>query len=156
MDNAEEVFYNEDGAFTPLTDSSLGNTDKELAYARNTFMESEKERFLKLLKNEKVLSTFLKLLDLDSEHLLREAQELQDKLEYGEIETHEEKEMMKLMTPEEREAFHLKKLTQVEGLLILLNGAARDKALLLELVKSLDEDKDTSYDKKTDIYSRSK
>lgn len=138
MDNLEEIFYSEDGTFHPLTDKIQGNTNGELAHARNTFMEAERERFLELLKDKKTLDRFLDLLTLDSESLLLEAQKLQDKLEYGEIETREEQEMMKSMTPEERDQFHMDNLTRVEGLIILLSAAARDKVKMLELIKTMD------------------
>ena len=39
---------------------------------------------------------------------------------------------MKDMTPEERDRFHMAKLSETEGLIALLLGAIRDKALVLD------------------------
>ena len=142
MDNLEEVFYDEEGKFQPLTDTAHGNTNGELAHVRNTFMDTERERFLELLQDNKVLERFIDLLTLDSESLLEEAQKLQEELEYGEIETREEQERMKSMTLEERDQFHMDNLTRVEGLIILLSAAARDKVKILELIKTMDADEE--------------
>ena len=51
------------------------------------------------------------------------------------VETLEELEQMKNMSPEERDSFHMRKLEHAEGLMCLYFAAARDKALIRELVR---------------------
>ena len=43
---------------------------------------------------------------------------------------------MESMSPEEKDAYHLLKLERAEGLMCLLFAAARDKAKILELVRT--------------------
>ncbi len=135
-----ETFYDEDGSFRPLT-SSFGNSDGELAYLRNTFMESEREYFIYLLSDETIREFFGEQLKEDSSYLLKVAQSIQQSIEYGEVETPEEREQMKAMSPEERDQFHMRKLSRAEGLMCLLFAAARDKAKLLELYLSISDSK---------------
>lgn len=133
--NLEGIMYNEDGSFKPLT-ASYGNTSGELAHYRNTYMEAEREYFEQLLSVESIRDEFSKFMNCGSYALLDEAIKLQTMLEYGNLETLEELEKMKSMTPEERDNFHMKKLEHAEGLMCLYFAAARDKALILELVKT--------------------
>lgn len=137
----EEFFYSEDGSFKPLT-SNYGNTDGKLAHYRNTFMKAEREYFLELLKSKELREVFTFLIDEDDEMILREATKIQNKFEHGELETREELELMKNMTPEERDNFHMRKLELAEGQLCLLYAAVRDKVLIKELVKSFDYEED--------------
>ena len=137
----DEFFYSEDGSFKPLT-SNYGNTDGDLAHYRNTFMEAEREYFLELLKSKELREVFMLLIDEDDEILISEAKKIHAKLEHGELETREELELMKSMTPKERDDFHMRKLELAEGQLCLLYAAVRDKALIKELVKSYDYDGD--------------
>lgn len=132
--NLEGIMYNEDGSFKPLT-ASYGNTSGELAHYRNTYMEAEREYFEQLLSVESIREEFSKYMDCGSYALLDEAMRIQTMLEYGNLETLEEIEEMQTMTPEERDRFHMRKLERAEGLMCLYFAAARDKALILELVK---------------------
>ena len=75
------------------------------------------------------------MLNYDNDKLYEIAMEIQEKLETGDLETNEEKEQMKLMTPQERDSFHMKKLIEAEGMMCLLLAAIRDKVKVLELVK---------------------
>lgn len=131
----EGIMYNEDGSFKPLT-ASYGNTSGELAHLRNTYMEAEREYFEQLLSVESIRDEFSKYMNCGSYALLDEAIKLQTMLEYGNLETLEELEQMKSMTPEERDNFHTQKLEHAEGLMCLYFAAARDKALILELVRT--------------------
>ncbi len=133
-----EKFYDEDGSFKPLT-SSDGNTDKELAYLRNTYMEAERDYFILLLSDKSLREFFGKQLEKDSTYLLLMAQSIQEKIENGEVETPEEREQMKAMSPSERDKFHMKKLEKAEGLMCLLFAAARDKVKMKELYLSIDD-----------------
>lgn len=133
----EGIMYNEDGTFKPLTES-YGNTSGELAHYRNTYMEAEREYFEQLLSVESIRNEFIKFTNCGSYALFDEAIRLQTLLETGELETLEELEQMNDMTPEERDAFHMKKLEHAEGLICLYLAAARDKVLMKVLVKTRD------------------
>ena len=134
MDN--DTMYNENGSFKPLL-VRYGNVDGELSELRNIYMEAEREYFEKLLEDEMIRNYFIELSEnYHCENLIREAMIIQEKLEAGTLETQEELELMKQMNPEEREKFHLDKLSKAEGLMCLLLAAARDKAKILELVRS--------------------
>lgn len=135
----EKLFYGDDESFKPLL-SNHGITDGELAHYRNTFMSAEKEYFLELLKDDELREEFILLINEDDDFLLREATKLQDKLENGELESREELELMKTMTSEEREKYHMRKLEIAEGKICLLYGAVRDKALIKALIKSYNID----------------
>ena len=141
--NLEGIFYNEDGTFIPQTDNH-GNIDGELAYLRNTYMESEKKYFEHLLTIDSIRKRFFECFDKDSNALLIQAKKIQEQLEIGNVETKEELEQMKLMTPEELDKFHMYKLECAEGLMCLLFAAARDKVRILELVKEYDEENSVS------------
>lgn len=131
----EGIMYNEDGSFKPLT-ASYGNVSGKLAHYRNTYMEAERDYFEQLLAVESIRDKFSEFMNYSSDELFEEAMRTQMLLETGNLETQEELEQMKSMTPEEREAFHMKKLEHAEGLMCLCYAAARDKALILELVKT--------------------
>lgn len=131
----EGIMYNEDGSFKPLT-ASYGNTSGELAHYRNTYMEAERDYFEQLLSVESIRDEFSKYMQCGSYALLEEAIKIQTLLETGNLETLEELEQMQSMSPEERDNFHMRKLEQAEGLMCLYFAAARDKALILELVKT--------------------
>ena len=130
----ENIMYNEDGSFRPLTASS-GNVDGELAELRNIYMEAEREYFERLLANKDIWNTFVSYLDYSSDELFEAAMNIQNKLENGELETSHELDMMKSMTPGEKEEFHMRKLESAEGLICLLLAATRDKVKILELVR---------------------
>ncbi len=130
--NLEGVLYS-GNEFMPLT-GGKGNTNGELAHLRNTYMEAERDYFEYLLTDEILRDSFLELIERDSEDLFKRATELQEQLETGELESAEEREMMEQMTPEERDAFHMQKLEQAEGLMCLLFAAARDRVKTLDLV----------------------
>lgn len=72
-------------------------------------------------------------MDYDSDMLFDEAMKIQEKLETGQLESTQELEKMRSMTPEERDEFHMEKLENVEGLMCLLLAATRDKVLIKEL-----------------------
>ncbi len=129
-----DIMYNEDGSFKPLT-ASQGNISGELAHYRNTYMESEREYFEQLLAVESIRDEFSKYMNCGSYALLDEAIKIQTLLETGNLETLEELEQMKNMSPEERDSFHMRKLEHAEGLVCLYFAAARDKALIRELVR---------------------
>ena len=141
--NLEGIFYNEDGTFIPQTDNH-GNIDRELAYLRNTYMESEKKYFEHLLTIDSIRKRFFECFDKDSNTLLIQAKNIQEQLEIGNVETKEELEQMKLMTPEELDKFHMYKLECEEGLMCLLFAAARDKVKILELIKTYEEENSIS------------
>ena len=132
--NLTGIMYDEDGNFIPLT-SNDGNINGKLAHLRNTYMEAEKYYFECLLSVDSIRKKFTYYLKCDSEQLLKYAAKLQYRLEYGLIENAEELEMMKTMTPQQRDEFHMKKLEETEGILCLLYAAARDKTKILELVR---------------------
>ena len=102
-------------------------------------MESERDYFILLLSDKSLREFFGKQLEEDSTHLLMLAQSIQEKIENGEIETSEEREQMKAMSPSERDEFHMKKLEKAEGLMCLLFAAARDKVKMKELYLSIDD-----------------
>lgn len=133
--NLEGIMYNKDGTFKPLTDSE-GNTSGLLAHLRNTYMEAERNYFEHLLSIDTVRDRFLQYAECNSDVLFEAATNLQEQIEFGELETPEEKERMKLMKSEEREAFHMQKLEKAEGLMCLLLAATRDKILIKELTRS--------------------
>lgn len=138
--NIEGMMYNSDGSFKPLTGNE-GNTSGELAHLRNTYMESEKAYFGYLLSDKNMYMEFVRLINEPSESLLQCAMMLQEKLEYGNLETEEEKKAMQSMSPQEREKYHMRKLEKAEGMMCLLFAAARDKAKVLELVRTYEQNK---------------
>ena len=93
------------------------------------------------LRNDKIIvltrNKFYAFIHYDSARLFQCAMEIQYKLETGSLETKEELEKMKLLSPEQRDALHNKNLESAEGLMCLLFAAARDKVNILELVKTL-------------------
>ena len=127
--------FDENGSFIPLTDN-YGNTSGEVARLRDDFLKAEKDYFIELLSDEMMYKQFVDLIEQDPEYLFNYAMGLQEQLEQDNIETLEEKEAMKLMTPEDREKFHLKRLEDIEGFICLLLAAIRDKALILTLTRS--------------------
>lgn len=134
MENNE--MYNDDGTFKPLS-ANYGNVNGELANLRNTYMESEKEYFEKLLEDESIRNYFVSISEnINGEVLIKEAMNIQEKLETGNLETPEERSLMQQMSSSEREMFHLKKLEKAEGIMCILFAAARDKEKILELVRT--------------------
>lgn len=125
--------YYDDGTFRPLV-ASHGNVSGDIAYYRNVYMEAEREYFTKLLERDDVRGMFIDYLNYSSDELLYAAKIHQERLENGELETREELEKMKSMTPRERDKYHMYKLESTEGLIALLLAAIKDKALILELV----------------------
>ena len=130
------ILYNENNEFIPLT-SKNGNINGDLSHLRNTYLEAEKKYFEKLLEDEEIRNRFYSFIHYDSEKLFQYAMEIQYKLETGFLETKEELEKMKSLSPEQRDALHNKNLESAEGLMCLLFAAARDKVNILELVKTL-------------------
>ena len=145
--NLEGVFYDKEGNFTPLTDNH-GNVRGDLAHLRDTYMKSEREYFEYLLSIEEVRNTFLSYLQFNSDELFQYAIEWQEKLETGLLEDEHDLKRMEYMTFEEKDAFHMRKLEEAEGMMCLLLAAARDKAKILELVKTYDNEDN----RKRDIY----
>ena len=133
--NLESIMYDTNGNFVPLT-ASHGNINSELSLLRNTYMEAERDYFEHLLTNDVIRNKFEKLLQYDSPNYINFALQLQENLENGTLETREELEMMRTMTPSERDNFHMKKLEEAEALMCLLLAAVRDKVKILELVKT--------------------
>ena len=133
--NLDGVMYNEDGTFKPLQ-GSHGNIYEGVAHLRNTYMESEREYFEYLLSIESLRNEFLKYLDCNSDELFNTAMRIQEKIEYGMLESPQELEQMKLMSPEEKDNYHIRKLESAEGLMCLLLAAIRDKVKILELLKT--------------------
>ena len=130
------ILYNENNEFIPLT-SKNGNINGDLSHLRNTYLEAEKKYFEKLLEDEEIRNRFYSFIHYDSEKLFQYAMEIQYKLETGFLETKEELEKMKSLSPEQRDALHNKNLESAEGLMCLLFAAARDKVNILELVNTL-------------------
>lgn len=134
--NLNNIMYDENGSFIPFV-GHHGNINGEIADYRNTYMEAERDYFSALLKDESIRNYIFDLLtNYDPEGIFEEALRIQEKLETGSLETEEEKTAMLSMTPEEREAFHLNKLSRAEGIMCLLFGAVRDKALVLNEINS--------------------
>ena len=138
--NLNGIFYNENNEFIPLT-ARNGNTNGNLSHLRNTYLEAEKSYFEKLLEDEEIRNSFYSFINYDSEKLFKYAMEIQYNLETGAIETKEQLEQMKLLTPEQRDMEHIRNLEKAEGLMCLLFAAARDKVDILELVKTLQNSK---------------
>lgn len=134
MQVIERNWYTKEGNFIPLT-GRHGNTNSKLSYLRNTFMEAERNYFEYLLSIERIRNKFITLLDEHSDDLFDYAVMLQDRLEYGELETEKDKKLMQSMTPMERDDYHMKNLEYTEGLLCLLFAAARDKEKIKELIR---------------------
>lgn len=131
--NLEGIFYDKEGNFTPLTEN-YGNVRGDLAHLRDTYMKSEREYFEELLSREEIRNVFMTYFEYNCDELFEYGLEWQEKLESGNLETKEDLKRMEYMTPEEKEAFHMKKLEEAEGMMCLLFAAARDKAKILELV----------------------
>jgi hypothetical protein len=129
---ANDMYY-EDGRFKPLT-ASYGNISGDIEHYRNTYMEAEKEYFTALLDKPNIREEFSKYVGCSTDELFETAMDYQRRLEYGELETKEQLLLMKYMTPEERDDFHMRNLEMAEQMLCLLLAAIRDKALILELV----------------------
>ena len=129
------VFYDSENNFMPLTDSD-GNINGKLSNLRNTYMEAERQYFSELLSYDSIRERFMMFLDYSSDALFASAVSIQEKLETGMLESKEELEMMKMMSPQKREARHMKNLEEAEGLMCLLFAAARDKVKIKELVKT--------------------
>ncbi len=138
--NLNGIFYNENNEFIPLT-ARNGNTNGNLSHLRNTYLEAEKSYFEKILEDEEIRNSFYSFINYDSEKLFKYAMEIQYNLETGAIETKEQLEQMKLLTPEQRDMEHIRNLEKAEGLMCLLFAAARDKVDILELVKTLQNSK---------------
>lgn len=133
--NLDEIMYNEDQSFKPLT-ASNGNVDGNLSFFRDTYMEAEREYFESLLADEKFKNEFLSYINCDSDILFRLAIRIHEKIEYGTLETEEDIEIMKLMTPEEKDCYHMENLERAEGMMCLLLAATRDKVRILELIRT--------------------
>lgn len=131
----EGILYNDDQTFRPLT-ASHGNTDGELAFLRDTYMEAEKEYFEHLLAIDSIRENFIKYTSFDSEMLFQQAIQIQTRLETGTLETDEDIIKMQSMTPVERDNYHMQILGRAEGMISLLLAATRDKVKILELVKT--------------------
>ena len=125
--NLDPFFYNLDGSFKPIGRID-GTTDERLKSLRNTFMENEKEFFLELLNNPeecKALSNHCN--GKSTDELFEEALTIMHKLEYDDLETHEEKEMMKKMSSEEKRKFHAEKIYNAEASICFLFASAGNK-----------------------------
>ena len=133
-------YYNEDGTFRPLT-SRDGNTDGELSHLRNTYMESERKYFEFLLSKKNIRNVFQEFVNnYNSEELFKYAISIQNKIETGMVETKEDFEKMKAMTPEEKDEYHIKLLASSEGMMCLLLAAASDKSKMMRLVKTMESE----------------
>ena len=130
---AHDMYY-EDGSFKPLT-ASYGNISGDVETYRNTYMEAEREYFIKLLEDPEIREEFESYENYTSDELFYYAMDIQRKLEYGELETPEEIKLMASMPLEEADKYHMRKLEQAEGMMCLLFAAARDKALIYTLVR---------------------
>ena len=133
--NLEGIFYDENGDLTPLT-GSYGNINGNLSSLRDTYMKAERDYFEALLIDEKIREYFYSKLDSEPEELFNQAMKIQELLEYGDLESAEEKKMMEKMTPEDRDAYHMRSLERAEGIMCLLYAAAKDKVKVLELVNT--------------------
>ena len=132
--NLDGIMYDENGSFVPFT-GSRGNIYADVALVRNTYMDAEKEYFEQLLANDALRKRFYEFMSYNTDVLYETAMKIHDDLENGNLETKEELEQMKLMTPAERDNFHNQKLYEAEGMMCLLLAAIRDKIKILELVK---------------------
>lgn len=142
--NLEGIMYNSDGTFKPIT-ANDGNINGNIAHLRNTYMESERNYFERLLAIEEIREEFLLCLGYTNDLLYKRAVKIQQDIEYGNLETQEELEKMKLMTPEKRDEYHMRKLERAEGMMCLLLAAIRDKVKILELVKTYTNDDEKSH-----------
>ncbi len=133
--NLEGIFYDAVGNFIPL-DGNHGNADEEVSLKRDVFMTLERDRFEELMADAEIRELFTRLIEeKDANELALSADYLMEQLETGELETYQEKEDMKLMTPEEQDEYHMKKLEKAENLLILLEAAIQDYAKIKILTK---------------------
>ena len=114
----DDIMYNEDGTFRPFL-GHHGNISGEIADYRNTYMEAEKDFFSALLSDEQIRNYIRDLLENGStDDLFYQATVIQEALENGRLESPEEQNQMnEIMSPEEREQFHLNKLIYAEGLM---------------------------------------
>lgn len=125
--NLEPIFYNLDGSFKPIGRTD-GTTDEKLKTIRNTFMENEREFFLELLNDPQECQVLARHANGKStDELFKEALTIMKKLEYDDLETHEEKEMMKKMTREDRIKYHAEKVYNAEASVCFLFAHAGDK-----------------------------
>ena len=99
-------------------------------------MEAEKDYFLQLLADERIRNYVAELLyNCSPDNLFDEAMKIQEKLETGNLESEQEKLQMQSMTTKEREQYHFEKLIYAEGIMCLLFGAIRDKAIILDKIQ---------------------
>ena len=125
--NLEGILYNEDGIFKPLTDNH-GNIDGRVAMLRDTYMQLERDNFETSLVDSKYRNAFIKALQNDSsDDLFEQAMEIMDQLESGELESEEEKRLMKYMSMEAADEFHMEKLEEAEKAACLFLAATKDK-----------------------------
>ena len=117
---------NEDNKFKPRT-ANHGNVDGDIALLRDTFLSAEMDYFKELLKSEENLDTFLSLLDYPPDKLYDEAVYRISQIELGLIRENE--------------------LSTKEAEITFLLAAIQDKARILELVKTMDIDKENGRSK---------
>ena len=135
--NLEDIFYDKEGNFIPLKKSDV-DIDEEISFIRDTFMPLERERFEELLADPEVRELFAKILKEEDQNLIAaSAIKLMNDIETDNLETFEEKEMMKDMPPEEKDAYHLQKSEKAEKLLILFMAAIADEKMVKDYIKQL-------------------
>ena len=131
--NYEHIFYDENGAFIPLSDGKELSS-MELDVLRKTYLEAERKYFLALLDNKDIKKLFYKYAELSPSELFKKAMEIYDMIENGKVETPEELEMMKQMSLEEADKYHISLLSKYEALMALLLAAAREKGRFREKI----------------------
>ena len=117
---------NEDNKFKPRT-ANHGNVDGDIALLRDTFLSAEMDYFKELLKSEENLYVLKNLLDFPPDTLYEEAMYRISLIEMGLIRENE--------------------LSTKEAEISFLLAAIQDKARILELVKTMDIDKENGRSK---------
>lgn len=110
--------------FVPFNNNH-GNVDGEIAYLRDTFLNSEMEYLKHLLSSESIRKNMEELLNYNNPELLyKKAIERIEKIENGEVDE--------------------KHLPIIEGEITLLLASIQDKALINELILINDENDEKS------------
>ena len=118
---------NDKEKFVPLT-SNHGNIDINIAHLRDEFLNAEIDYYIELLIVPEIFNQFVVMIDYPPELLFEEAMKRMNAIENGEVE--------KFLGQDEKvsEEQHLKNLEYLEGIITMLLGAIRDKAMIKELI----------------------
>ena len=123
--------------FVPLT-SNHGNIDGNIAHLRDEFLNAETDYYIELLRVPEIFNQFVVMIDYPPESLFESAMERMNAIENGEVE--------KFLGQDEKvsEEQHLKNLEYLEGMIVMLLGAIRDKAMIKELILIKEQEQENS------------